>query len=893
MPSIGVNLRVTGHCSQGGRKYMEDFFSVAYQQGLADERDFEYAFIGIYDGHGGAEAATFAKEHLINLIVNQKAFWSDDDHDVLRAIREGYIATHYAMWREQEKWPKTASGLPSTAGTTASVAFIRHGKIYIGHVGDSGIVLGYQEDGEKHWRAQALTQDHKPESHEEQTRIINSGGKVINKAGVPRVVWNRPRIGHKGPVRRSTPIDEIPFLAVARSLGDLWSYNSALNEFVVSPEPDVRVVRIDPKRFKCLVFGTDGLWNVVSPQGAVDNVRLSDQMNERSACNAESREWINPSKNLVDKALERWSTKKMRADNTSVVIIMFDPPGPPKRDLLKSPASRSHLLGYLPDSQPSQHLEIEPVQNFGMYDHSTNELMDIDGIPLPTSGATVLTRYENITESDVQTHNQQQAFANATDEDSFNGNEEPYMNSFAESYNSLLNSSLNEDHSYVYNNEASEDSDFDDSNSYDNPNTTHQYMDRSHEHTPIYSLHKLQTRSEQQYNAYASTSSSPMPSTSHAMYGSYQHNLVDHNYLGDRSQYPSTSSGYRGRHVETELNRNEEDERTLLPLSSKSQSVDVAKSTSYAAKECIASTSKGVTSEELNESSIIDDSIQINEISSSDNNDSTSSLREPSPRLKKLAANLKKATMVLQQPTTGRKVTRSSLASSVRVTRSAGTEKRAQPSLARSLKPKVAIIIQKPSANVTIGRVHKENISILRKVPVKALVDSAIVTPSRTRSSEAPQQDTKLLNQRTLRSQNALTKNTASKTIYRPTQNQTTAVSSFIQKIGRVVTQAKVYPVSTRANNNTTRTNNNNNNTANTKNLTCKKQPKRLIHAESVQIVKSSSSCKLQKSTEPLAQARTSTLRFKVVVAKKSVVEQLRSCSTRASVITRRMRLQQ
>lgn len=154
------------------------------------------------------------------------------------------------FYSNSEKWPKTASGLPSTAGTTASIAFIRHGKIYIGHVGDSGIVLGYQEDGEKHWRAMPLTQDHKPESHKERTRIMNSGGKVVNKAGVPRVVWNRPRLGHKGPVRRSTPIDEIPFLAVARSLGDLWSYNSALNEFVVSPEPDVRVVKIDPKRFK-------------------------------------------------------------------------------------------------------------------------------------------------------------------------------------------------------------------------------------------------------------------------------------------------------------------------------------------------------------------------------------------------------------------------------------------------------------------------------------------------------------------------------------------------------------------------------------------------------------------------------------------------------------------
>lgn len=52
-------------------------------------------------GHGGSEASTFAKENLINCIVNQKLFWSDDDQDVLRAIEEGYIDCHYAMWREQ------------------------------------------------------------------------------------------------------------------------------------------------------------------------------------------------------------------------------------------------------------------------------------------------------------------------------------------------------------------------------------------------------------------------------------------------------------------------------------------------------------------------------------------------------------------------------------------------------------------------------------------------------------------------------------------------------------------------------------------------------------------------------------------------------------------------
>lgn len=63
----------------------------------------EYAFFGIYDGHGGVEAASFAKEHLMETIIKHKNFWSDNDEDVLRAIKDGYIATHYAMWREQCK----------------------------------------------------------------------------------------------------------------------------------------------------------------------------------------------------------------------------------------------------------------------------------------------------------------------------------------------------------------------------------------------------------------------------------------------------------------------------------------------------------------------------------------------------------------------------------------------------------------------------------------------------------------------------------------------------------------------------------------------------------------------------------------------------------------------
>ena len=41
-----------------------------------------------------------SQEHLMDFIVRQKNFWADDDESVLKAIHEGFIQTHYAMWKE-------------------------------------------------------------------------------------------------------------------------------------------------------------------------------------------------------------------------------------------------------------------------------------------------------------------------------------------------------------------------------------------------------------------------------------------------------------------------------------------------------------------------------------------------------------------------------------------------------------------------------------------------------------------------------------------------------------------------------------------------------------------------------------------------------------------------
>ena len=184
-------------------------------------------------------------------------------------------------------------------------------------------------------------------------------------------------MGHKGPVRRSTHIDEIPFLAVARSLGDLWSYNSEENVFVVSPEPDIRVYPVDIARHRCLVLGTDGAWNMLTPQNAISTVCQAEKANEQHMLGSADGKtaWINPSKQLVlrnivtcklisysglcqvDCAIERWNSSRLRADNTSVVTVMLDPPGPPRAQVNR--VTSSVITAWLSDSS-SYCINIEP-----------------------------------------------------------------------------------------------------------------------------------------------------------------------------------------------------------------------------------------------------------------------------------------------------------------------------------------------------------------------------------------------------------------------------------------------------------------------------------------------------------------------------------------------------
>ncbi|KAJ7990110.1 hypothetical protein DPEC_G00296920 [Dallia pectoralis] len=284
------------------------------------------AFFAVFDGHGGCEAAQFARDYLWEFIKKQRGFWSTDDGEVCAAIRKGFVACHHAMWKKLPEWPKTLTGLPSTSGTTASVVVIRGDRMFVAHVGDSAVVLGVQDDPTDQFiRAVEVTQDHKPELPKERERIEGLGGSVIKKSGVNRVVWKRPRLTHNGPVRRSTVIDQIPFLAVARALGDLWSYDFYSGEFVVSPEPDTCVLTLDPRKHRYIILGSDGLWNMVPPQDAVSMCQDNDEA--MAPCGVSS------ARQLVSHALLRWRQRLLRADNTSAIVIALHDPTVPQEPL--------------------------------------------------------------------------------------------------------------------------------------------------------------------------------------------------------------------------------------------------------------------------------------------------------------------------------------------------------------------------------------------------------------------------------------------------------------------------------------------------------------------------------------------------------------------------------
>lgn len=523
--------------------------------------------------------------------------------------------------------------------------------------------------------------------------------------------------------------------------------------------------------------------------------------------------------------MERWSTTRMRADNTSVVIIMLDPPGPPKRDVLKACPSQSYQMDYLTVPQTgvadeqTNHLESEPNDNFTMFDHSTNEHIDLDAIPLPTNGLAIMTRYEHTNDSDFIVDKHQNGYVSVVDNSQTN-TDVPYMNSFAESYNSLLNSSLENDHSYIYNNDQQDenvgDVDFDDDSGDGSGNP---YVNSSQMDT--YSLTKLQTRSEQQRSMYGESSASTSTSVMDDYFSDYQHNL-DHNYVSNIQSHPTYGSmsndyiSYGGHssnlsahtvHMNvTPLNAGEyvtnsfhnlhtdyyADRKLVISPSSnditiirnchlKPKTYRKASSDKYSSHMANSENNNRVIEHDyMSMDNSLEDSIQINEISSSNASESktaasvASTSRSTPNATTKTKTIQNKCSISTLDSIGARKLTRSSYALSQRITRSSKLDQKYNQIFKKcksvmkktdmnnrktiqGLKTTLEALISKRTNSSDRARLHKENLSLLRKM--RSIQKNKLRSKSRDASLAAAALNCHAnIGRRMLRSQNNLTK---------------------------------------------------------------------------------------------------------------------------------------
>lgn len=175
-------------------------------------------YYGIFDGHSGSDAASYANSHLnYNISVHPKY-----PSDIKEAMHSAFLITDIAFLKKAK-----AENLNS--GTTALCAIYRktQKRLYVGWCGDSQALIARL--GSVH----QIVKKHSPEDESERKRIEALGGVVL--------FWgNSYRVNGQ--------------LAVSRAIGD------ADHKPFVTAEPEIVVFDLDGEE-DFIVLGCDGLWD--------------------------------------------------------------------------------------------------------------------------------------------------------------------------------------------------------------------------------------------------------------------------------------------------------------------------------------------------------------------------------------------------------------------------------------------------------------------------------------------------------------------------------------------------------------------------------------------------------------------------------------------------------
>lgn len=223
-------------------------------------------FVGVYDGHGGPETSRYINDHLF---PNLKRFTSEQQSISVDVIRKAFQATEEGFLSLVTKqWPIKPQ--IAAVGSCCLVGVICGGTLYIANLGDSRAITGKLVKATGKVVATQLSVEHNAsiESVREELHSLHPDDPqiVVLKHNVWRV---------KG------------LIQVSRSIGDVYLKKAEFNREpllakfrlrqpfkrpILSSEPSISVHELQSDD-QFLIFASDGLWEHLSNQDAVDLVQ--------------------------------------------------------------------------------------------------------------------------------------------------------------------------------------------------------------------------------------------------------------------------------------------------------------------------------------------------------------------------------------------------------------------------------------------------------------------------------------------------------------------------------------------------------------------------------------------------------------------------------------------
>ncbi|CAO2822138.1 unnamed protein product [Amaranthus hypochondriacus] len=284
-------------------------------------------FVGVYDGHGGPEAARFISDHLflhlIKLAQDRRTMSEDVIRNALSATEDGFLTLVSRTFKIK---PKIAA-----IGSCCLVGLIWRGTLYVANLGDSRAVIGSLSRSNK-IVAEQLTKEHNAcrEEIREELRSTHPDDSTIllMRQGVWRI---------KGIIQVSRSIGDAylksPELAMDHSF-PRFHFNEPIRRPVLTAEPSVCTRLLKPTD-QFLIFASDGLWEHFTNEEAVELVHNSPRMGIAKRLVQKALKKVARRMNIKYEDLKNVKKGERRKyhDDITVVVIFLD------HDLLNAESS--------------------------------------------------------------------------------------------------------------------------------------------------------------------------------------------------------------------------------------------------------------------------------------------------------------------------------------------------------------------------------------------------------------------------------------------------------------------------------------------------------------------------------------------------------------------------